>query len=127
MVPDRNESRATACLTGILHRKKMMVGGMPVLPVFGTLTCVVYIASFLCNIAEYSLRLSHCHILVLYKTSDTELQCQGCTHTHTHTHTHKHTHTGQKFAFLHFSTLMRTYRQNHKRINGNRQMDEASH
>ena len=41
MVPDRNESRATARLTGILHRKKMMVGGMPVLPVFGTLTHVM--------------------------------------------------------------------------------------
>ena len=41
MVSDRVESRATARLTGILHRKKMMVGGMPVLPVFGTLTCVL--------------------------------------------------------------------------------------
>ena len=47
MVPDRNESRATARLTGILHRKKMMVGGMPVLPVFGTLTCVLHVALYL--------------------------------------------------------------------------------
>ena len=35
----------------------------------------MYMASFLCNIAEYSLRLSHCHILVLYKTSEMGLQC----------------------------------------------------
>ena len=64
---------------------------------------------------------SPCHSTYTHKHTHTD------THTHTHLHTHKHTNTGQKFAFLHFSTLMRTYRQNHKQINGNRQTDEASH
>ena len=40
MVPNRNESPTTARLTG-LQRKKMMAGGKPVLPVFGTLTRVM--------------------------------------------------------------------------------------
>ena len=40
MVPDRIEGRAMARLTGFLQKKKMMAGGKPVSPVFGTLTLV---------------------------------------------------------------------------------------
>ena len=41
MVPDRIEGRAMARFTGFLHKKKMLAGGKPVLPVFGTLTLVL--------------------------------------------------------------------------------------